>query len=81
MAFIDQVAEEDAQGTLARIYESARGRADRVANIIRLMSLDPASLEASMQFYLKLMKTSNALAAARKEMLATVVSCANDCFY
>ncbi|MEE2675600.1 MAG: hypothetical protein VX876_01410 [Planctomycetota bacterium] len=81
MAFIDQVAEEDAQGTLARIYESARGRADRVANIIRLMSLDPVSLEASMQFYLKLMKTDNALSAARKEMLATVVSCANDCFY
>ncbi len=81
MAFIDQVAEEDAQGTLARIYESARGRADRVANIIRLMSLDPVSLEASMQFYIKLMKTDNALSAARKEMLATVVSCANDCFY
>ena len=81
MAFIEQIAEKDAQGTLARIYESARGRADRVANIIRLMSLDPVSMEGSMQFYVKLMKTGNGLSSARKEMLATVVSCANDCYY
>ena len=81
MAYIRQVAEEEAQGALARVYEAARGRAERVANIIRLMSLDPVSLEGSMQFYLKLMKTENALSSARKELLATVVSCANDCYY
>lgn len=81
MAFIRQITEEEAEGNLARVYGAARGRADRVANIIRLMSQDPVSLEASMQFYLKLMKTENALCAARKELLATVVSSANDCYY
>ena len=81
MAYIRQVEESDAEGTLARVYEAARGRSDRVANIIRLMSLDPVSLEGSMQFYVKLMKTNNALSSAYKELLAAVVSCANDCYY
>ena len=81
MAYIRQIAETDAGPQLDRVYKAARGRADRVANIIRLMSLDANSLEGSMQFYLKLMKTPNALASARKELLAAVVSCANDCYY
>ena len=81
MAYIRQIAEADAGPQLDRVYEAARGRADRVANIIRLMSLDATSLEGSMQFYLKLMKTPNALSSARKELLAAVVSCANDCYY
>ncbi len=81
MAYIRQVDERDADGTLARVYDAARGRADRVANIIRLMSLDPVSLEGSMQFYVKLMKTNNALSSACKELLAAVVSCTNDCYY
>jgi hypothetical protein len=34
-----------------------------------------------MQFYVKLMKSPNALSSQQKEMLATVVSGANDCYY
>lgn len=34
-----------------------------------------------MQFYISLMKAPNALSNTRKEMLATVVSHANDCYY
>jgi len=34
-----------------------------------------------MQFYVSLMKRPNALDAARREMLATVVSNVNDCYY
>ena len=81
MAYIRQIAEENSTGVLSQVYDAARGRADRVANIIRLMSLDAESLEGSIQFYVKLMKKPNALSSARKELLATVVSCANDCYY
>ena len=56
MAYIRQIAEENATGVLSQVYDAARGRADRVANIIRLMSLDAESLEGSIQFYVKLMK-------------------------
>ena len=81
MAFIELVSEEDATGTLARIYAGGRDRAGGVANIIRVMSQDAASLQASMGFYLALMKRENALDAARREMLAAVVSNVNDCYY
>ena len=56
-------------------------RAGGVANILRVMSCDARSLQGSMQFYVSLMKSPNALSPARREMLATVVSNANGCYY
>jgi alkylhydroperoxidase family enzyme len=81
MAYIEQVPEEEAEGALARMYESARTRAGGVAHIIKVMSREPAVLEGSMMFYLKLMKSPNGLSADRREMLAAVVSNLNDCYY
>ena len=81
MAHIQIVSEQDATGRIAGIYEAARQRAGGVANIIKLMSRDFRALEGSMQFYVALMKSPNALTPARREMLATVVSNANDCYY
>lgn len=81
MAWIEQVPDDEASGRLARIYEQARSRAGGVAGIIRVMSLDPPSLAGSMGHYVSVMKSPNALSPARREMLATVVSNVNDCFY
>lgn len=81
MAWIEQVAEEDATGELARLYATSRKRSGYIANIIRIMSRDAHVAEQSMLFYVRLMKSPNALDPARREMLATVVSNANDCFY
>jgi alkylhydroperoxidase family enzyme len=81
VAYIRQISDEEADGTLARVFEAARGRHGRVANIIRVMSLDARSVQGSMQFYVSLMKSPNALDAARREMLAAVVSNINDCYY
>ena len=81
MAFIDQISEKQATGAIGELYAAARKRAGGVANILKVMSLDAATLKTSMQFYLSLMKSPNALSAARKEMLAAVVSNVNDCYY
>ena len=81
MAWITQVPDDDATGRLARIYDDARARSGGVAGIIRVMSLDPPSLAGSMSHYVSVMKSPNALSPARREMLATVVSNVNDCFY
>lgn len=81
MAFISQVGEADATGVLQRVYAAAQSRAGTVANIIRVMSLDGGSVQGSMQFYVSLMKSPNALDATRREMLATVVSNVNECYY
>ena len=81
MAYITLTTETDAVGIVASIYQAARKRAGTVANIIKVMSNDPASMQGSMQFYGALMKSHNALEPAQREMLATVVSNANDCYY
>ena len=81
MSYIRQILENDVQGLLRKIYDAARARAGKVANIIQVMSLDPRSADSSIQFYLTLMKIPNALDASRREMLAAVVSNVNDCYY
>lgn len=81
MAYIRQVDENEATGVLQRVYEAARGRIGRVANIIKVMSRDGRSTQASMQFYVSLMKADNGLPASQREMLATVVSNINECYY
>ena len=81
MAWIRQIPEAEAHGPLKQIYVAATQRAGGVANIIRIMSQDAATTEASMAFYVRLMKSPNALEPARREMLAAVVSNINDCYY
>jgi alkylhydroperoxidase family enzyme len=81
MAFIKVVREEDARGSVAQVYEAAVRRTGKVANIIKVMSPDAPVLQGSMALYVNLMKAPNALDAVRREMLATVVSNINDCYY
>lgn len=81
MAFIRQISESDATGTLKRLYDVSLERSGYIANIIRVMSLDAESARRSMDFYIGLMKVPNALDAARRELLAAVVSNVNDCYY
>ena len=81
MAFINQVPIDDATGETRKLYDAAIRRAGGVANIIRVMSQDGKIASASMGLYVASMKTENALTGAQKEMLASVVSNVNDCFY
>ncbi len=81
MAYIRQIDVENAEGLLKKIYDGGIQRVGAVANIIKIMSLDAPSCNASMQFYVSMMKTDNSLTPATREMLATIVSNVNDCYY
>ena len=81
MAFIRQVEEHEATGVLEKVYEGCRDRAGSVANIIKVMSRDARTTQTSMQLYVSLMKSPNALSPSRREMLAAVVSNVNLCYY
>ena len=81
MSFIRQIEESAATGLLRKIYDSARQRAGGIANIIRIMSLDAAICQASMGFYLAAVRSNQGLDRATRELLATVVSNVNDCYY
>ena len=49
------IGPEDADGLLAEEYEAAMGRAGKVYNIVRSMSLNPAVLRQSMELYKAIM--------------------------
>jgi len=81
MAHIRQTPEDEAQGPLKRVYDAALARTGGIAHIIRVMSLDGRVAAGSMQFYVAVMKSPNALSPARREMVAAVVSNINNCYY
>ena len=81
MAWIELVSDDDATGKLKELYDAAIARAGRVFQIVRTMSPNPAVLEASMAFYVKIMKGPSGVSRREREMLAVVTSAANDCYY
>jgi uncharacterized peroxidase-related enzyme len=81
MAWIKVVEPEQATGTLKKEYDAAVERAGKVFNILKVQSLNPPALQASMQMYRATMFGPSGLSRAEREMLATVVSWANHCFY
>ena len=81
MAHIRTIPPEEATGELKEIYDAAAKRAGRVFNIVRLQSLNPAALAASVNLYEKLMLAPGPLPRATREMLAVVVAKELDCFY
>lgn len=81
MAWIKTVEPEKATGELKAEYARAVKRAGKVFNILKVQSLNPPVLHASMQMYLATMYGPSGLSRAEREMLATVVSWANQCFY
>jgi alkylhydroperoxidase family enzyme len=81
MAHIRTVSPGDAEGPLAAIYAAAVQRAGRVFNILRLQSLNPAALDASMRMYLAVMHGPSPLTRVERESIAVTVSRVNECFY
>jgi len=81
MAYIRLVADDEATGRLKEMYDAAIARAGRVFEIVRTMSPNPAVMEASMGFYIHIMKGPSGLSRQERELLATVVSRVNDCYY
>jgi uncharacterized peroxidase-related enzyme len=75
------IDEGEATGALKAKYEAAIGRAGKVFNIVKAMSLNPETLHASMDLYRAVMLGPSELSRAERELLAVVVSRANDCHY
>ena len=81
MAWIRTFPIDEATGVLKRHYDAAIQRAGKVWNIVSSMSLKPELLRTSIQLYQTLMHGSSGLSRAQREMIAVVVSRANDCYY
>jgi alkylhydroperoxidase family enzyme len=81
VAYIETIRPDDADGELDRIYREATRRAGRVYGILRLQSLNPAVLEASIAMYKAIMFGASPLSRIEREAIAVTVSRVNQCFY
>jgi alkylhydroperoxidase family enzyme len=81
MAHIRLIAEDEAEGLLKQEYDAAVGRAGKVFNIVKAMSLRPAVLRASMALYQEIMFGESGLSRQERELLATVASAEQSCHY
>ncbi len=81
MAYIQVIEPEAAEGALKVEYASAMERSGKVFNILKILSLNAAALHAGMALYVATMHGPSGLSRSEREMLATVVSQLNDCFY
>ena len=81
MPHIRLIEPEDADGILKEEYDAALGRAGKIFNIVKAMSLRPEVLRQSMEMYKAIMFGPSSLTRAERELLATVTSQINECHY
>lgn len=81
MAWIKVIDETEAEGNLKEMYEKMVEPSGSVDNILKIHSLNPASLMAHFDLYKTLMRGSRDLSRIRREMIAVVASSLNRCEY
>ena len=82
MPYIRVISIEEATGLLKRLYENAIRRAGRIWNIVAIMSVQPRTMQASIDgMYATIMFGESGLSRAQREMIAVVVSATNRCPY
>ena len=81
MAYLRLIELDEASGALREEYDAAIGRAGKVFNIVKAMSLRPGVLRSSMELYRAIMFGPSELSRQERELLAVVVSRENDCHY
>ena len=81
MAYVRVIDEDEAEGDLQREYDKARRRTGRVYNVLKVQGLNPAALREAVRLYIAVMHGAGELTRPEREMLAVVVSAANECHY
>ncbi len=66
---------------LKQLYGEMKEPWGGVDNILKIQSLNPASLRGHFEFYTALMRGPSGLSRVQREMIAVVVSAANHCHY
>ncbi|PCH85802.1 MAG: peroxidase [Flavobacteriales bacterium] len=81
MAHIDVISYEDSEGRLREVYDEIIAKRGKLAEVMKIQSLNPESIVKHMDLYLEVMYGRSPLVRYRREMLAVVVSATNKCEY
>ncbi|MEO9532957.1 MAG: peroxidase-related enzyme [Crocinitomicaceae bacterium] len=81
MPIIETIQPEDATGELKKIYDDLIQSRGKIAEVHKIQSLNPKSIVNHMDLYMTLMYGKSPLKRELREMIAVVVSKANQCEY
>jgi len=81
MSWIDEIGANEAEGALADTYARLIKQRGKVANILKVHSLNPAALGNHLDLYMTLMFGKSGLSRMEREAIAVVVSANNECEY
>ena len=81
MAWIETITENAAEGELQALYANLVEPWGGVDNILKIHSLNPASLKAHVLLYKTVMYSRSPIKRPEREMIAVVVSALNRCHY
>ena len=81
MAWIRIVEEREAGDDLRKVYQQVVGSRGKISNILAVHSLQPLALQAHMDLYMTIMFGPSGLSREEREMIAVVVSSADQCPY
>jgi len=78
---IRTIPPDSAEGELAEAYAAIGLREPGEAHVLEVQSLNPRALVDHHRLYRTLMFGASPLSRVERELIAVVVSVANDCFY
>jgi len=81
MAHIEVIQYEDAEGELKDIYDHLITTRGKLAEVHKVQSLNPKTILRHMDLYMEIMYGKSPLKRVNREIIATVVSKANQCAY
>lgn len=81
MPNIKVIQEDEAEGRLKEIYDNLIETRGKVAEVHKIQSLNPESIVSHMDLYMTVMFGRSPLKRVQREMMAVVVSKANNCEY
>ncbi len=81
MAYIKVIHPEEAEGELHNIYQNLIKKRGKLAEVHKIQSLNPKSIVNHMDLYITIMFGKSPLKRYQREMIAVVVSSANQCSY
>ena len=81
MPFIEIIEPEQAEGELKDIYDELVRSRGKVAEVHKIQSLNPKTITTHMDLYMSIMFGQSPIKRVHREMMAVVVSVANQCQY
>ncbi len=81
MARIKVINYDEATGRLKEIYDDLINSRGKLADVHTIQSLRPESIIKHIDLYLEIMFSKSELSRAEREMMAVIVSVANNCEY